>query len=51
MLRSDLCDLSDAYIVVKETINLKADENDDMHQKDVNRNGPFRSCVKKLRTY
>ena len=34
MLRSDLCDYSDAYIVVKGSINLKTDENSDMLQKD-----------------
>ena len=30
MLRSDLCDYSDAYIVVKGTINFKVDQNNDM---------------------
>ena len=30
MLRSNLCDYRDAYIVVKGTINLKVDENNDM---------------------
>ena len=29
-LRSDLCDYSDGYIVVKGTINLKVDENKDI---------------------
>ena len=33
MLRSDLCDYSDAYIVVKERINVKATENTDVGQK------------------
>ena len=33
MLRSDLCDYSDAYIVVKGTINLGATGNNDMTEK------------------
>ena len=28
MLRSDLCDYSDAYIVVKRTVTVSADERD-----------------------
>ena len=34
MLRSDLCDYSDVYIVVKGTINLRTSVNDDMPRKD-----------------
>ena len=49
MLRSHLCDHSDADIVVKVTINLlaaAANENDRAH-KDVafKNNTPFRSCI------
>ena len=51
MLRSDLCDYSDAYIVVKRTIDLlaaAANENDKT-EKDVffKNNAPFRSCISK----
>ena len=50
MLRSDLCDYSDAYIVVKRIINLKASENTDLGQKDVafKNNAPIRSCITKI---
>ena len=50
MLRSDLCDYSDAYIVVKGIINLKASENTDLGQKDVafKNNAPIRSCITKV---
>ena len=52
MLRSDLCDYSDAYIVVKRTIDLlaaAANENDKT-EKDVSfkNNAPFRSCISKI---
>ena len=41
MLRSDLCDYSDAYMVLKEGIDLLADAaNED--------NAPFRSCIWKI---
>ena len=52
MLRSDLCDYSDAYIVVKWRINVRATANTDIEQKDVafKNNGPFRSCVTKINT-
>ena len=33
MLRSDLCDYSDAYIVVKGRINVKATANTDIDKK------------------
>ena len=52
MLRSYLCDYSDAYIVVKGTIDLLVDaanENDKVEKgfglKD---NAPFRSCILKI---
>ena len=52
MLRSDLCDYSDAYIVGKRTIDLldaAASEND-KGEKDVSfeNNVPFRSCISKI---
>ena len=52
MFRSDLCDYSDAYIVVKRTIDLlaaAANENDKT-EKDVSfkNNAPFRSCISKI---
>ena len=52
MLRSDFCDYSDAYIVVKETIDflaLVANENDKA-EKNVafKNNAPFRSCISKI---
>ena len=52
MLRSDLCNYSDGYIVVKRTIDLlaaAANENDKT-EKDVSfkNNAPFRSCISKI---
>ena len=49
MLRLDLCDYSDTYIVVKRAIDLLAafaNENDKA-QKNVafKNNAPFRSCI------
>ena len=54
MSRSDLCDYSDAYIVVKGTIDLlaaAANENDKT-QKNVafKNNAPFRSCISKIKS-
>ena len=51
MLRSDLCDQSDAYIVAKGAIDLLAaiaNENDKA-EKDASfkNNAPFRSCISK----
>ena len=52
VLRSDLCDYSDAYIVVKETVDRLADASneDDKAEKDVafKNNAPFRSCISKI---
>ena len=46
MLRSDLCDYSDAYIVVKGTIDLLgAAINEDVKAEN---NAPFRSCISKI---
>ena len=52
MLRLDLCDYSDTYIVVKGKIDIfatAANENDKA-QKDVaiENNPPFRSCISKI---
>ena len=52
MLRSDLCNYSDAYIVTKGTIDLlaaAANENDKA-QKNVayKTNSPFRLCISKI---
>ena len=52
MLRSDLCDYSDAYIVVKRTIDLLAGaaNETDKTEKVVSfkNNAPFRSCISKI---
>ena len=52
MLRSDLCDYSEAYIVVKGTIDLLADDanENDKAQKNVTftNNAGFRSCISKI---
>ena len=50
MLRSDLCDYSDVYIVVKGTIDLGIDgENDMTQQGAVFKNiVPFRSWISKI---
>ena len=52
MLRSDLCDYNDAYIVLKETIDLLAASanKNDKGQKNVvfKNNAPFRSCISKI---
>ena len=47
MLRSDLCDYSDVYIVVKGRINVRATANADIEEKDVafKNNAPFRSIA------
>ena len=51
MVRSDLCDYSDAYIVVKGNVTVSADERD---RDEINRqvilknNAPFISCISKI---
>ena len=49
MLRSDLCDFSDAYIVVKGTISIvrpnNAKRNKSVPFKD---NAPFINCISKI---
>ena len=49
MLRSDLCDFSDEYIVVKETITVTNPGNNAYDQKlAFKNNAPFVSCVSKI---
>ena len=50
MLRSDICDYSDAYIVVKGRINIKVTENNGIGQKDsaFKNNVSFRLCITKI---
>ena len=49
MLRSDLCDYSDAYIVVKGTITV-TDRDNDAYDKEwtLKYNAPFTSCISKI---
>ena len=49
MLQSDICDWSDAYIVVKGTINV-IDPNNNAYDKKLafNNNAPFICCIKKI---
>ena len=52
MLRLDLCDYSDVYIIVKGTIDLlaAAPNKHDKSHKDIafKNNAPFRSCISKI---
>ena len=51
MLRSDLCDFSDAYIVVKGIVTVSDDERDrDKMNRQVilKNNTPFISCISKI---
>ena len=51
MLRSDLCDFNNAYIVVKGKITISADERDrgEMNRQVVlKNNAPFISCISKI---
>ena len=49
MLRSDLCDYCDTYIVVKGKITV-ADPNNDTYDKKLalKNNAPFTSCISKI---
>ena len=54
MLRSDLCDYSDAYTVLKGTTTVEGDDDDDdakNRNKTLNfkNNAPFPSCVLKIK--
>ena len=50
MLRSDLCDYSDAYIVVKGITSTKGTNNVNRRNKKLTfkNNAPFRSCISKI---
>ena len=49
MLRSDLCDFSDAYIVVKGTITVTNPDNNAYDKKlTFKNNAPFVSCISKI---
>ena len=50
MLRSDLCDYSDACIVVKGTITVVGDNDAKTRNKKLilKNNAPFRSCISKI---
>ena len=50
MLRSDLCDFSDAYIVVKGTITLEDDSDANKRNKNLafKNNAPFCNCISKI---
>ena len=50
MLRSDLCDFSDAYIILAGTITLEGDNNANKWNKNLafKNNAPFINCVSKI---
>ena len=50
MLRSDLCDFSDAYIVVEGDITLEGDNDANKQNKNLvfTNNAPFISCISKI---
>ena len=50
MLRSDLCDFSDAYIVVKGDITLEGDNDANQQNKHLafKNNAPFINCISKI---
>ena len=50
MLRSDLCDYSDVYIVVKGEITVKGNDNANKRNRKLifKNNAPFRSCISKI---
>ena len=50
MLRSDLCDFSDAYIVVEGDITLKGDNDANKRNKNLafKNNAPFINCILKI---
>ena len=50
MLRSVLCNYSDAYVVVKGKITVKGDDNANRRKKKVNfkNNNTFMSCISKI---
>ena len=50
MLRSDLCDFSNAYIVVKGDITVEGNANANKHNKNLafKNNAPFTNCITKI---
>ena len=50
MLRSDLCDYSDPYIVVKGAITVQGNNGNNQEGKKLTfkNNAPFRSCISKI---
>ena len=50
MLRSKLCDFSDAYIVVQGTITLEGDNDANKQNKNLafKTNAPFINCISKI---
>ena len=50
MLRSDLCDFSDAYIVVEGDITLEGDNDANKQNKNLafKNNAPFINCISKI---
>ena len=50
MLRSDLCDYSDAYIFVKRRINVRGNNSNNRKNNKLifKNNSPFRSCISKI---
>ena len=50
VLRSDLCDFSDAYIVVEGTITLEGDNDANKRNKNITfkNNAPFINCISKI---
>ena len=50
MLRSDLCDFSDVYIVVEGDITLEGDNDANKKNKNLTfkNNGPFINCISKI---
>ena len=52
MLRSDLCNYSDPYIVVKGRISVRGNNDATKRKKKLNfkNNAPFRSCISKIKS-
>ena len=51
MLRSDLCEFSDTYIVVDRDITLEGDKNANKQNKNLafKNNAPFINCISKIK--
>ena len=50
MLRSDLCDYSDAHVVVKGDVTVEGAENRDKYNRNfvLKNNAPFINCISKI---